>query len=535
MGGRRTGSRFLIGLLAAAVLSLDGAAFGAGSWTLPYRLTPADGGLSAECPLVASNGPGDAIVVWQRASLVQAVTRERGSSAWSTPVDVAEGRCPDIALTESGDAIVVFTKGDVYSTNTVFQAAFRPRGSEWEPPVTLSDGPLSGGGTVAVDPKGNAVAIGARFLGRRYVVQASYRAASTGAWRPATDLSDSAGNSPRGHDVALDRAGNAVAVFARTGPVADRPILQARVRSVSTGEWSPAVDLAGPYLDVGSISVAVDRAGNATAAWIATDAESVRETVMAAYRPAGGSWSLAAPISPAADLTRDLQLAVSETGLAAALWTQTYVGRYGVVKAAVRPAASRAWQAPVDLQTGASGVFPSETSLALDPRGNAVALWTVAETLRAALREAATDAWLPSEELASSNNGLAWPSVALDGAGSAVATWGEQTADAKWFTQASDLPVTAFDAPVLLNTGRPYVRGRARVGGTLTCFPGRWKGTQPIAYSYAWLRNGRPRSAGRAARITRADGGALLSCRVRAANAWGARNAVSPAVRVPRR
>jgi hypothetical protein len=327
--------------------------------------------------------------------------------------------------------------------------------------VTLSDGPLSGGGTVAVDPKGNAVAIGARFSGRGYVVQASYRVASTGAWQSATDLSDSAGNSPRGYDVALDRAGNAVALFARTGPVADRPILQARARSVSTGEWSTAVDLAGPYLDVGSISVAVDPAGNATAAWIATDAESVRETVMAAYRPVRGSWSQAAPIAPAASLTRDLQLAVSETGLAVALWTQTYVGSYGVVRAAVRPAASRAWHAPVDLQTGTSGVFPSETSLALDPRGNAVALWTVAETLRAALRVAATDAWLPSVELASSNNGLAWPSVALDGAGSAVATWGEQTANAKWFTQASDLPVTAFDAPALLNTGvRTCAAGR---------------------------------------------------------------------------
>jgi hypothetical protein len=144
MGGGRAASRFLSAparatalVLVASAFILSGAASGALQWTQPSRLTPQDGGPSAEYPQVASNGAGDAIVAWQRGSLVQAVTRQRGSgsSAWSSPVDVADGKCPHVALTEGGDAIVVFTKGDIFKAHTVFQATFRPRGSgAWQAP-----------------------------------------------------------------------------------------------------------------------------------------------------------------------------------------------------------------------------------------------------------------------------------------------------------------------------------------------------------------------------------------------------------------
>jgi hypothetical protein len=512
------------------VLTLGGAAFGAASWTEPDRLTPEDGGPSAECPQVVSNSAGDAIAAWQRGSLVQAVTRPRGAVTWSSPVDVADGRCPNVALTEAGDAIAVFTKGDVFNTNTVFQAVFRPRGTgDWEPPVTLSSERQSEGGDLAVDPKGDAVAAGIRFTGRVWVVQAAYRSAASGAWEAAVDLSGPDGSLVGGYDVALDRAGNAVALFTRVGPVADSVVLQARLRPASAGVWLPAVDLAGPYRAVESVSVAIDGAGNATAAWVAARTDPRQEAVEAIRRPAGGTWSRPARISAAGNIN-GVQLAVGAGGDAVALWRQARL-----VEAAARPTGSPTWQPAVELYRGARNEYVAETALALDPRGDAVALWTVAEKLRAAVREAATDVWLPSVEVAGSSYGLAWPSVALDGAGNAIAAWGEQEATARWFPLTSELSATAFDTPVLVNVGRPSVRGTSIVGGTVTCFPGRWKGTQPIAYSYAWLRNGRLRSVGRGVRIRRADAGSLIACRVRAANASGAKLATSPAVRVPRR
>ena len=39
-----------------------------------------------------------------------------------------------------------------------------------------------------------------------------------------------------------------------------------------------------------------------------------------------------------------------------------------------------------------------------------------------------------------------------------------------------------------MNTRRPTISGRAELGQQLRVEPGRWSGTQPITYTYQWLR-----------------------------------------------
>jgi hypothetical protein len=46
--------------------------------------------------------------------------------------------------------------------------------------------------------------------------------------------------------------------------------------------------------------------------------------------------------------------------------------------------------------------------------------------------------------------------------------------------------ITSANAPV--NTRRPTISGRAELGQQLRVEPGRWSGTQPITYTYQWLR-----------------------------------------------
>jgi hypothetical protein len=84
------------------------------------------------------------------------------------------------------------------------------------------------------------------------------------------------------------------------------------------------------------------------------------------------------------------------------------------------------------------------------------------------------------------------------------------------------------------NLRRPRIKGNPVVGRRVSCLPGAWTGTRPIAFSYRWLRNGDGIArAFRPARTIRgSDAGHSLSCRVWAANAAGARNATSKPVRV---
>ena len=85
-------------------------------------------------------------------------------------------------------------------------------------------------------------------------------------------------------------------------------------------------------------------------------------------------------------------------------------------------------------------------------------------------------------------------------------------------------------APVRL--ARPRIRGVPRVGATLTCHAGRWRGRETTRY--AWLRNGTavPGARRRAYRPATRDAGHALACRVTAVNRWGRTVVTTRTVRV---
>jgi len=83
------------------------------------------------------------------------------------------------------------------------------------------------------------------------------------------------------------------------------------------------------------------------------------------------------------------------------------------------------------------------------------------------------------------------------------------------------------------NARPPQLRGTPVVGHRLTCLPGTWTGTRPIAFSYRWLRSGKEiaRAFRPSRRVRASDAGHLLACRVWAANAAGATKATARPVR----
>ena len=90
------------------------------------------------------------------------------------------------------------------------------------------------------------------------------------------------------------------------------------------------------------------------------------------------------------------------------------------------------------------------------------------------------------------------------------------------------------------NTVRPTISGVAKQGEMLTADPGTWTGTQPITYTYQWLRcdsNGANCSnivgaTSKTYTLTSVDVDNRVRVRVRAANSAGARTATSLATAV---
>lgn len=99
----------------------------------------------------------------------------------------------------------------------------------------------------------------------------------------------------------------------------------------------------------------------------------------------------------------------------------------------------------------------------------------------------------------------------------------------------ADTGVIAARATAPRNTTIPTITGTAQEGQTLTAQPGTWSGTQPITFTYQWLRcdasgNACANIAGATGRTyvpTGADIGRSLRVRVRARNDGGSRTATS--------
>jgi hypothetical protein len=426
--GRRT-AMVLAGALGAGIV--PGVARAAPpTWSGPLVFASSAGTYSFSDPAVALDPSGNAVVAWvtgpQNASIVKTVARAAGSESWSAAADLAvgDGLAPRVEFDEAGRVFATFTRG-AWPRQYVQFSSRSAVSQPWADPITLSDPADDGvGAELAFDPAGDVLVAWTAWSfadhASGYFLQTTFRPAG-GSWEHPRDLTARGTNSPRGVSIALDRAGNAIAVWARAGPVADNPVVVAAYRPVSSGVWETPVALSATLLDVRGMRVHFDQAGNAIAAWIALRGGS-EEQVEASYLPMGGAWQQPTDISHVAALIDGLDLQVAAGGEAVAVWNETSVGDAGVIHSATRRAGSSRWQAPVALDEPVHGYFPQTVALGMDPKGDAVALWSgwSATAVRAAIRPA-DGHWQPAEDAAQ----VQAPDVAvsMDSAGDGLAVW----------------------------------------------------------------------------------------------------------------
>ena len=588
--------------VAATFLAVCGTAAAGPTWHPRIQLSSPP--LAVE-PDLALSRAGEAVVAWDRedgpvcasapdnpACIHVLEARSRPAGGWEAPAEIMRpgvGPGPRLAVNSKGDAVAVW-RHDIGAPR-VLQAAWRPGSSrQWQAPIDLSGAGPMGGQDVGVDEAGNAIAAWTIDLGAGRVAQAEVRPFASGSWGAPVTLSRAGETAVGASSLALNGAGDAVAVWTRGGGV-----VQASSRAASTGVWEAAVDIAQGTQP----EVALDPAGNAVAVWSVPGGG-----VQGSFRPAGGGWSGPADVSRGAGT--EARLGVDDAGNAVAVWLSP-AGPH--VRSARRAAATGTWSQPVDVS--AAGVAAADPDVAVDPRGNAVAVWTRtgAPTLRAALRPVATGSWLSGVGLSGAGAATGAPRVAIDGAGRALAIWtrrgpGESVVESSelagagpvltgvaiptkrpagkpvrfslkssaWAAPAVGQPLWRFgDAKTasgqtvvhtystrgtytvtvthadtaggsstasgtiklvaVLNTVPPSV---SRSGSVLSCGPGTWSGVTPIAFAYRWRRNGAlvPGATSSTHTIGQSDQGKSIVCSVTATNALGSTTALSGGVTV---
>jgi len=302
-------------------------------------------------------------------------------------------------------------------------AASASAAASWLPPTDISSANelIDGRPKVAVDPAGNAVAIWERHVGGKQVIEASERPAA-GEWSTPERISSA---NEEGHEsqVTIDNAGNAYAVWAERG-TSVTSVIRAAVRPLG-GEWSVPENLSPPFQG-GNPQVALAAAASAVAAWTFDDGDD--KIVQAAVRPAGGEWSdpedlsdVSADAGPPDEEAGSPDVGINAAGEAVAVW-QHFDGSNDIVQAAALPAGGE-WSEPDDLSE--AGQNAHEPQVAIDPDGDAVATWSrwggSALIVQAAVRSGGD--WSEPEDLSEARLPGGAAPVAIDAAGNAVAVW----------------------------------------------------------------------------------------------------------------
>jgi hypothetical protein len=198
------------------------------------------------------------------------------------------------------------------------------------------------------------------------------------------------------------------------------------------GGFTPSTSISQDPGDVGAPSLAVAPSGTALAVWAQKNAQGVW-VVRAAVRSPAGSWSAAQPVSTATSADPTPVAAIADSGEMFVGWVQPTVTRPQLLVSRRLPGGS--WPVTPDNVSSASDTA-SEPHLVVDAQGNATALWLQPELIDggsgatalvvAASSRAANGQWTsPPDQLteAVATGTASVPDLATSPAGRVAAIW----------------------------------------------------------------------------------------------------------------
>ena len=196
-------------------------------------------------------------------------------------------------------------------------------------------------------------------------------------WLPPQTFESNLGTAPNA-DVAVTPNGTAVAIWVAATGADQRAKVRVRLPGQGFGPVTPLTPANGS--DASAPTVAVDNNGNATLAWQETNGPGGIQTVRAARVAAGAATpSSLQTVSNAGNQSTGPVLAVGAGGTAVIVYTETVMAQQHV-SAAIRNGASGNFAGPAAISADVAAPFAFTPSVAVDDKGNAVAVWMEVHT-----------------------------------------------------------------------------------------------------------------------------------------------------------
>lgn len=368
--------------------------------------SPSELGPGVTEPQVEMTAGGLTIAVWKRLAnppgvyMIEAATRPPGGTFGpaETVAEMPNAVIPNglqIAVNGSGEVAVVWTRRDPVSAvdkNATFvEASVRPAGGTFSKPKQVSPAIVEKQDAtepaVAIDAAGDATAAWRYDNGTDEVIEAAERPA--GGTFPASEEISGAGEDSFEPEVATSAAGDAIAVWEESDETDSLAVASLRPDG---GTFGAVAELSGAGESAVGPEIAMTPGGSATVVW--TLAEGEESMVQVSNRPAGGSFSSAANVTPAPESIGpvDTKLAMNAAGDAIVAWPGQASGGESVVKAAVRAGAG-SFSAPTEVSATSPDFLHPD--VAIDAGGDATVIWSRSDGLNRIAQVAGYDASPP--------------------------------------------------------------------------------------------------------------------------------------------
>ena len=372
------------------------------------------------------------------ASVVAALLVPAAASAaptWLSPVDVSppineEATPGDVGIDSGGNVLATWTEG-TNPARKVF-GSIRPAGATFLPKEQLSGAGDAIDPQVAINDRGDAVVVWLEVVGGVQIVRYAVRPAG-GPFTTAQNLSNPGDAIFGVPEVAIAPEGTAVAVWSRNNGANE--IVEAAVKPANSTTFGGATRLSDLGVDSGSAVVGLDASGGAVVAWEQPFAATQVESIMAAVRPAGGSFTTLAPVfteppdtTPANGNFSHIdapKLAVAPNGRATLAWafkdetvTPPALGRHRIMSAARGTSGNFGTVEDNVSDPNVDSGFAGALDVAVDDADNALVAWS-ADIVRGAVRKSGASFGDP-RPISGPGISSADPSVDFDGAGTAI-------------------------------------------------------------------------------------------------------------------
>jgi hypothetical protein len=254
------------------------------------RYTPSEGWSTAELIETDDRGnaggvqvgidvDGDALAVWPQHSGPSASSpsylwfnRYTASTGWATATLIVpdqDAGAVRMAMAPNGDAVAVWQRWNGAAAD-LWSSRYASSGS-WGPPelIEFGDGQAEHA-AVTMDSNGNVMAVWAQMGAVMHSIWAN-RYTPSGGWGTAELIESDDAGSALSPDVAIDRFGNALAVWHWSLWDSGRIDIRSN-RYTLAGGWGTAEFIENDDLGQGiAPQVTIDESGNAVAAWLRTD------------------------------------------------------------------------------------------------------------------------------------------------------------------------------------------------------------------------------------------------------------------------